>query len=397
MDTTKPIKSVHDIALVLPGGGARVAYQVGVIKALATLHRNRGIQNPYRILCGTSAGAINAAALATRADDFCLAADWLEELWLELSPDSIYRSDWLGVIGNAWSLVMSLFNSGVAVGKPVGLLDNSPLRGLLSNNLDFSAISRNISNGDLDALSVTAMNYTEGVSMSFFQGGPEHAGWQRWRRQGIPTPIDISHVMASTAIPTIFPPQKIGRHYYGDGALRQLTPISPALHLGANKVLIIPANGHRREYFKPIRKIQSPAFGQIIGHLLNSAFVDAIETDIERLERINQLIRLMPEQDSFTEHQLKPIDALVISPSEDIDSLADEHVKHLPRSIRTFMRRTGSRYSGGVNIASYLLFTRSFSEHLISLGYNDGMLQAEELKEFIYGGHPVQGTEFTGE
>ncbi|MBN48564.1 patatin-like phospholipase family protein [Methylophaga sp. UBA3191] len=385
MSDSAPTKVVHDVALVLPGGGARVAYQVGVIRALATLHKNRGIQNPYRILCGTSAGAINAAALATRAEDFCEAADWLENLWLDLSPDSIYRSDWLGVVSNAWRLMMSLFNSGVAVGKPVGLLDNAPLRQLLKNNLDFSAISRNISSGYLDALSVTAMNYTEGVSMSFFQGGPEHAGWQRWRRQGIPTPIDIAHVMASTAIPTIFPPQRIGRHYYGDGALRQLTPISPALHLGADKVLIIPANGHRREYSKPIRRVHSPAFGQIIGHLLNSAFVDAIETDIERLERINQLIRLMPEQDSFTEHQLKPIDALVISPSEDIDSLADDHIRHLPRSIRTFMRRTGGRYGGGVNIASYLLFTQSFTERLITLGYNDAMLQADELKRFVYG------------
>lgn len=370
----------------MPGGGARVAYQVGVIKALATLHKNRDVQNPYRILCGTSAGAINAVALATRSDDFCEAADWLEDLWMELSPDSIYRSDWLGVIGNASRLMLSLFNSGVAVGKPVGLLDNAPLRQLLSKNLDLPAISRNISSGHLDALSVTAMNYTEGVSMSFFQGGPEHAGWQRWRRQGIPTPIDIAHVMASTAIPTIFPPQRIGRNYYGDGALRQLTPISPALHLGADKVLIIPANGHRREYAKPVRRIHSPAFGQIIGHLLNSAFVDSIETDIERLERINQLIRLMPEQDSFTDHQLKPIDALVISPSEDIDSLADEHIQHLPRSIRTFMRRTGGRYGGGVNIASYLLFTHSFAERLITLGYNDAMVQADELKRFIYGG-----------
>ncbi|MFT5575795.1 MAG: NTE family protein [Bermanella sp.] len=380
-----PTKVVHDVALVLPGGGARVAYQVGVIKALATIHKNRDVRNPYRILCGTSAGAINAVALASRSDDFCEAADWLERLWMGLSPDSIYRSDWLGVINNAWRLMISLFNSGVAVGRPVGLLDNSPLRQLLKKNVDFSAISSNISSGHLDALSVTAMNYTEGVSMSFFQGGPEHAGWQRWRRQGIPTPINIAHIMASTAIPTIFPPQRIGRHYYGDGALRQLTPISPALHLGADKVLIIPANGHLKEYSKPLQRIHSPAFGQIIGHLLNSAFVDGIETDIEHLERINQLIRLLPEQTSVTEHQLKPIDALVISPSEDIDALADDYVQHLPRSIRTFMRRTGSKYSGGVNIASYLLFTHSFAERLITLGYNDAMLQAGELKRFVYG------------
>jgi len=374
----------HDTALILPGGGARAAYQVGVIKALATLHGDREY-NPYRILCGTSAGAINAVALATKAENFGNAADWLESLWLNLSTEQIYRSDWLGVMSNAWRLLLSLFNSGIAVGRPVALLDNSPLHELLRKNLDFGAISENIATGHLDALSLTAMDYTQGVSISFFQGGPERAGWQRWRRQGVPTPLDISHVMASTAIPTIFPPQRIGRNYFGDGALRQLTPISPALHLGAQRVLIIPANGHRRQYRRPIQKIQSPAFGQIIGHLLNSAFVDSIETDIERLERINQLIRLMPEQDSFTDHKLRPIDALVISPSQDIDAIADDFTEGLPRSIRTFLRGSGNRSAGGVNIASYLLFTHKFSERLIQLGYNDGMENIEELRRFVYG------------
>lgn len=377
-------EATHDTALILPGGGARAAYQVGVIRALATIHHSRE-RNPYRILCGTSAGAINAAALASRADNFRESAEWLEYLWMNLSTDSIYRSDWSGVARNAWRLLISLFNAGIAVGRPVGLLDNAPLRELLAKNIDFPAISGQIRDGHLDALSVTAMNYTQGKSICFFQGGPEHAGWQRWRRQGVPTPIDIAHVMASTAIPTIFPPQRIGQHYFGDGALRQLTPISPALHLGADKVLIVPANGHRREYAKHIRKIHSPAFGQIIGHLLNSAFVDSIENDIERLERINELIRLMPKKKSVTGHQLRVIDAMVISPSEDIDSLADEHVHQLPRSIKTFMRGTGSRYSGGVNIASYLLFTHSFAQRLIQLGYNDGMAQAEELSRFVYG------------
>ena len=168
----------HDTALILPGGGARAAYQVGVIKALATLHGNREY-NPYRILCGTSAGAINAVALATKAENFGNAADWLESLWLNLSTDQIYRSDWLGVMSNAWRLLLSLFNSGIAVGRPVALLDNSPLHELLRKNLDFGAISENIAAGHLEALSLTAMDYTQGVSISFFQGGPERAGWQR--------------------------------------------------------------------------------------------------------------------------------------------------------------------------------------------------------------------------
>lgn len=375
----------HGTALILPGGGARAAYQVGVLKALARTHGPR-IDNPYRIICGTSAGAINAAALASRTDSFRAATKWLEALWLQLEPDCIYRSDWWGITRNALRLLLSLFNAGTAVGRPVALLDNSPLRQLLTRNIRFDTISENIRQGHLDALAITAMNYTMGESVSFFQGGPGHGGWQRWRRVGVPTPIQIQHVMASTAIPTMFPPQRIGRHYYGDGALRQLTPISPALHLGAGRVLIIPASGHRRNYQKPIRRIHSPAFGQIIGHLLNSAFVDSIETDIERLERINELVAATPEEHvDASGKKLRVVESMVISPSQDIDTMAEKHVGELPRSIRTFLRGTGSgQYEGGVNIASYLLFTPAYLAELIELGYNDGLAQADEIKRFVY-------------
>src|SRR5690606_13148308 len=171
---------------------------------------------------------------------------------------------------NSLRLLASLFNAGIALGRPVALLNNRPLRETLTGAIDFGAIGRHIEAGHLDALSVTAMNYTRGSSTSFFQGGPPHGGWQRWRRHGVPGPIDIHHRMASTAIPTVFPPERIGDSYYGDGALRQLAPISPALHLGAERVLVIAVNGHRRRYARPPQPLRSPAFGQIIGHLLNS-------------------------------------------------------------------------------------------------------------------------------
>ncbi len=380
----KPIETAQNVALIMPGGGARAAYQVGVLKGLSEI---TGPANPYpfSILCGTSAGAINAVALSSREDNFINNCRWLESLWNDLNYQHVYRSDWIGLLRNAWRLVLSLVNAGIAVGRPVALLDNLPLKQLLRSKIDFAAIGKNIKAGRLDAVCVTAMNYTENKSVTFFQGGPENSEWQHWRRQGVPTPLQLRHLMASTAMPTIFPPQRVGRNYYGDGALRQLSPISPALHLGADKILIIGTTGHKKEYIKPYRRIHSPAFGQVLGHLLNSAFVDSLESDIEMLERMNELIAMIPEENfEGRDTPKRCIDNLIISPSEDIDTLAENHVKELPSSIRTFLSVTGSSsYEGGVNVASYLLFTESFCRELMKLGYRDAISQRKAIAEFM--------------
>lgn len=377
------INALSDNALLLPGGGARSAYQVGVLKGISEICGAGA--NPFPILCGTSAGAINTLALASRADRFPAACAWLESLWRKLTPEQVYRTDWPAILWNSYRLLLSLINTGISVGRPVALLDNAPLKRLLRDEINFDRIGKHIHNGHLHAACVTAMNYTEGVSVSFFQGGPSAGGWQRWRRQGVPTPLALNHLMASAAIPTIFPPQRIGRNYYGDGALRQLAPISPALHLGARRVLIIPASGHRRNYPKPARRIHSPALGQVIGHLLNSAFFDALETDIELAKRINKLIEMIPaEKREQLDKPLQPLDILVISPSRDIDTIAEMHTRELPLSLRSFLRFTGSgHYEGGVNIASYLLFTPTYIDELIELGYGDAMAQKTEILDFI--------------
>jgi NTE family protein len=373
-------------ALLLPGGGARVAYQVGVLRALGEITGHLA-PNPFPIICGTSAGAINAAALASRADNFARATAELEQLWRKLTVAHVYRSDICGVAWNTLRLVFSLFNAGIAAGRPVALLDNSPLRETLLKAVDFDAISEHIATGALRAVCVTAMNYSQSMSTSFFQGGPAASGWQRWRRQGIPSPLSIKHLMASSAIPTIFPPEPIGPHYFGDGALRQLNPISPALHLGAERVLVIAASGHRRTYERPPRPIQSPAFGQIIGHLLNSAFIDSLESDIELLERINEMIRCQPQVGScHATEGLKPVDLMVLSPSQDIDAIAGEHFGELPLSMRLFLRLSGgSSDTGGINTASYLLFTPNFIAELINLGYSDTMAERERIAAFMAG------------
>lgn len=370
-------------ALLLPGGGARAAYQVGVLKGLAALLKDVD-GNPFPILCGTSAGAINAVGLAAGAADFGQACARLEQLWRALTVEQVYRSDCLAVAWNSLRLLASLFNAGIAVGRPVALLDNHPLRQTLTEAIDFNAIGRHIDAGHLQALSVTAMNYTQGTSTSFFQGGPPHSSWQRWRRHGVPGPIDIHHLMASTAIPTVFPPERLGDSYYGDGALRQLTPVSPALHLGAERVLVIAANGHRRSYARPVRPVQSPAFGQVIGHLLNSAFIDSLESDIELLERINELLHCVPVAERCAlSRPLRLVDLLVISPSRDIDAIADRHHQELPRSMRLFLRATGSGRGGGINIGSYLLFTPDYIAELIELGHTDALALAERIRHLL--------------
>lgn len=371
-------------ALLMPGGGAKAAYQAGVVKALAELTAGQA-EHPFPILCGTSAGALNAVVLGSCTGNFSEASKELESIWVNLNCEDVYRSDWLGLARNIWRLLLSLVNTGIAVGRPVALLDNLPLKKLLGEKIDFSGIGKNLQNKVLDAVCVTAMNYTEGVSVSFFQGGPASAEWQRWRRQGIPTPLQLRHLMASAAIPTIFPPQRIGRNYYGDGALRQLAPISPAIHLGAEKVLIVSSAGHKQKYDKPHRRIHSPSFGQVIGHLLNSAFIDSLESDIELLEQLNEIVEELPaEQRSEKTRDMQAIDIHIISPSIDIDTLAEDYIKQMPRSIRTFLRVTGSnRNEGGVNIASYLLFTEGYCRALVDLGYRDAMAQRDTLLAFL--------------
>ena len=374
----------EQIALLMPGGGARAAYQVGAVKALAEIIPSSN-RDPFPILCGTSAGAINAVALASCTEGFIPASQRLEQLWLELGHEHVYRSDFIGLSKNIWRLALSLFNSGIAVGRPVALLDNSPLRQLLKKKIDFNGIGENILAGNITSACVTAMNYTEGASVSFFQGGPANCEWSRWRRQGIPTPLQLPHLMASTAIPTIFPPQRIRRNYYGDGALRQMNPISPTLHLGAEKILIISASGHKKIYDRPPKRVRSPAFGQVIGHLLNSAFVDSLENDIENLETINKLIDTNLNSTHIDpEREYRKVEPYVISPSKDIDALATEHINGLPKTLRYFLKMTGSgRNDNGVNIASYLLFTESFTKELIEMGYNDTLEQADSVLNFL--------------
>ena len=373
-------------ALVLSGGGARAAYQVGVLQALADILPPE-IDNPFPIICGTSAGAINAIALAAHKGSFRSAANNLAGMWQSLNVGDIYRHGWFDLFKGISELGLSLFNQGVGQNRPLSLLDNTPLWNLLGSKIPFENIDQRIANGRLHAVSISAMGYTSGHSVSFFQGHPDLEGWNRYRRGGVATQLRLEHLLASSAIPAIFPAVRINREYFGDGALRQLAPISPALHLGADKLFVIGVSGNRRspKAKKRVPHRHSPSMGQIVGHLFNSAFVDALEGDLEHLERMNALLKMIPEDRlEASDLHLRAVENMVISPSYPLDGIAGRNVRYLPKSMRFFLRTIGATAKGGgATAASYLLFSKEFIRELIALGRSDTMAEAESILTFF--------------
>ncbi|MBI3937559.1 MAG: patatin-like phospholipase family protein [Betaproteobacteria bacterium] len=369
---------------MLTGGGARAAYQVGVLRAIAEL-LPRHVRNPFPIICGTSAGAINAAVLAANAPDFRRGVRRLMTVWKNFRVHHIYRADPVGVFRNSARWILTGLTGGSRRNKPVSLLDNTPLAGLLREKLDFSGIQRAIDAGNLTALSVTASGYTSGQSVTFYQGVASLAPWQRARRIGIPMAIGVEHLVASSALPFIFPPVRINREYFGDGSMRQIAPVSPALHLGANRLLVIGV-GRQLERQQPERvKVDSyPSLAQIAGHALNSIFLDSLEVDLERLQRINRTIRMIPpEVLKQTGYPLHQVDFRLLSPSVELEKIAIEHAGELPRTIRVLLFTVGALKHSGSNLLSYLLFEKPFCRELIALGYDDTMARKQDLMALL--------------
>ncbi|MEG0858069.1 MAG: patatin-like phospholipase family protein [Pseudomonas sp.] len=372
--------------LILSGGGARAAYQVGVLAGIADL-LPPGAANPFPVIVGTSAGAINAVTLASGAVHFADSIRRLTSFWQGFRSHQVLRSDWPGVIRQASRFVgHSLLGLGAPV--PVALLDSSPLRHLLNQHLDLNGIGHALEQQHLHAVAVTAFGYESGQAVTFYQGRGAIDPWLRHRRIGLPTRLSVEHLLASSAIPLLFAPIKLGEEYFGDGAVRQSAPISPALHLGASRVLVVGVSGNpqRPVEGEPRSRIfsgQQPSLAQIGGHMLNSTFIDSLEDDIELLQRLNHLSHLMPEHLERRRLGLAPVEVLVVAPSQPLDEIAARHRRELPAALRLFLRGPGATKTSGAGVLSYLLFEAGYCSELIELGRRDALAKRRELCNFL--------------
>lgn len=366
------------IALLLTGGGARAAYQVGVLKALAhSMPRTAPL--PFRIINGTSAGAINSAALACYASCAHLAVRKLESVWKNFSTSMVYKSDFLSVFGHIARNILTSFQSEHINHPPGSLLNNRPLRGLLNEILDLHRIERNLHRNYLEAISITASSYTTGDSVAFFQSNTNKP-WQRAKREGRPMRINVEHLMASSAIPMVFPSVNVFNHYFGDGSIHQLSPLSPSIHLGAEKIFIIgvdqPKESHPAGYSP-----HYPGLSAVAGHILDSVFSDTMQADLERLERVNRTLGLLPARDKHQE--LKQIETCIINPSKNFNDIAAQYYSDMPWAIKLLLRTIGVKKHSQSSLTSYLLFEKRYTQHLIQIGYEDGMKKLPEIRQFL--------------
>ncbi len=373
--------------LVLSGGGARAAYQVGVLKGIADLLAPEA-PTPFPIVSGTSAGAINVTELGIHAGQFRSAVANLEGVWSGFHVEQVFKADTLSMVRAGMHWLLAMASGGWLLPPPKSLLDNSPLRGLLSHSFDFSGIARSIDAGHLKAIAISASGYSSARSVAFFQSRPEVGSWARVQRAGQPCLLTLDHLMASVAIPFLFPPVHMNNEFYGDGSMRQATPFSAAIHLGAERLMVIGTRSGipRQAPAMPM----APTFGQIFGYMLDGLFTDGLYTDMERLVQINHMIEQLegrggPEARSSRGLAMRRIGMLVILPSRDPSEIARDHVASLPRTLRILLRSMGALNRSGGQLMSYLMFEASYTRELIALGYEDAMGKRDQILAFLRG------------
>jgi NTE family protein len=375
-----------NLGLVLTGGGARAAYQVGALRALAELFGNGPL--PFPVVCGVSAGAINGSSLAAGADDFPAAVKHLTNTWLALTPDRVYRTDTVSLvsIGSGW--FRGLTGGGAQPPRRYNhLLDTAPLRELLGREIDFDRIRQNAARGLLRGVAVSATNYETGTSVTFFDGAEELRPWARSRRMGVRTPITLDQVMASAAIPIFFPPVQVGGSWFGDGGVRLSAPMSPALHLGADRVLVIgirhPRTAEETAEMNEVAQREDLPLSQILGVLMNAVFLDSLEPDIERVERVTEMLDTIQRP---ADSHLRPVHILLLQPSQDLAALAADQVMRFPRTLRFLLKGLGVSQKGGADLLSYLAFEQQYIERLVTLGHEDTRARFDEIRAFVGGG-----------
>lgn len=368
------------LGLVLPGGGARGAYQVGAIKALAEL--TPFDRNPFAVITGASVGAVSATFLAANAARFNEGVTKLVDLWQNLHCRDVYRTDFVSISlkGLHWILSLTPLAS-LGFPSPRSLLDNSPLRQFLIDHTEFDRIAEAVSAGALKAICVTASSYDRSRAVTFFEGEPQIKEWSRSRRAGVATRLTVDHLLASSALPFVFPAQRVGPEHYGDGSLRQTSPLSPAIHTGANKIIVITTRDRSLDPPTAEHEVQYPTLGAVSGSLLDIIFMDNVDADIERTQRIDHTLSLVAEP-RLDETLLRDIDVIALDPSEDIRDIARRYAADMPWTIRMLLRRLGM-WGQDWRLPSYLMFEPAYCRALIELGYRDTLARSEELIAFM--------------
>jgi len=379
------------LGLVMTGGGARGAYQAGVLKRIGEIPRVQAEGNPFPIIGGSSAGAVNGSALAAGSDDFVLATQTLANFWSRLKPTDVFRCDVLAQTRNSITWILDLsFGAILGGGNARSLLDATPLRHYLHAHLDCDRIQDNIRRGHLYALAISATNYHSGKSYLFIQGAKGHPMWNRSRRVTLATKITVDHVCASAAIPLVFQPVMLrtarGTAYFGDGCVRLQQPLSPVIRLGAKKIFAIGVRSESLEHQEEAADQKDPSLAQVLGVLFNVMFLDHLATDVEHLQRLNQLLREGHIAQAGLEgcERMRPLVPLLIAPSVDLSELARQHQRDLPYLIQYFVSSLGRDAASCADLMSYLLFTSKYTQALIDIGYQDANRRIDEIEDFLF-------------
>ncbi|HKI95903.1 MAG TPA: patatin-like phospholipase family protein [Gemmatimonadales bacterium] len=369
-----------DLALVLSGGGARAAYQAGALRAVAELVPDLN----FPIITGVSAGAINTVYLAAHEGSLTEAVHGLVDQWARLRSPDVYRVHPTVLVRDAVRMVLDAI-TGRRSGRPAlrGLLDMSPLRGFLASCIDINGIERNLALGRLRAAALSATSYTNGCTVTFVDGARDLSMWSRAQRYATREPLTFEHVLASAAIPIVFPAVRLGDGYYGDGSVRQAAPLAPSIHLGARRLLAIGMRAERPTGLA-VTDIEYPSSAEVLGLLMHSIFLDSLDTDAERLERINRTLALFPP-DAASKPDMRRVDLLVLRPSRNLGAMAGDYRADLPPVLNTVVRALGGRRRRAADFLSYLMFTPPFTHDLMELGYLDTLRHRETIEAFLHG------------